>query len=274
MHRYLSKLGSLRLELIAPAHYRSANSTFLHGDTDPWRYERRLDELQRFRGGVYAQESFLRPQDLDWAGRHYSPLDRKRWHVLVVDPLGAIKACVSLHFYSTMPDVEDLTVFDCLRRSTGLELPKYVGAIRQWMGARSSEGLVFGEVGGWAVGREVRNGAATISTIQAAWSLPRLLGNKESLCIATVGKGLRAEKILLRMGGFQISDGHRALPHFFDPGYNSQIEVLGFDSRQTPATMNGFDELAHRLQTARLIAPQIPVRRRAHPVTLGAAAVY
>jgi hypothetical protein len=257
MIRYLSKLDPLRLELIAPERC-PVDPAFTRVSTDHRAYRRRLDELQRFRGGVYVDEGFLRRQDLDTTGRHYSALDRRRWHLLVVNAADDIKACVSLRFYSKVPDVERLTLHEVLHRSTGGRLAMYQRAVRQLMDESADKGLTFGEVGGWAVSPDVRNGAATVATILAAWSLPRIFGCGESLWVATVGKGKRAERILSRMGGFRLCDAQRPLPSFFDAGYNSEIEILGFDSRHPcPAAVEGIDELCRRLRNCRTFGPQL-----------------
>lgn len=272
MIRYLSKLDPLRLELIAPERH-AVSPSFTGVETDPLAYRQRLDDLQRFRGAVYRSEGFLRAQDLDRAGRHYSALDRKRWHLLVVDPADAIKACVSLRFYDEVPSVQRLALHEMLHRSTGPRFGTYQQAVEQLINQSSTEGLKFGEVGGWAVSHDVRNGAATVATILAAWSLPRIFGRNESIWVATVGKGKRAERILTRMGGFRLGDSQNPLPSFFDAGYNSQIEILGFDSRHPcPAAVEGTEELCRRLRGCRVLAPQLSGRRSAARVPMPAMA--
>ncbi len=131
---------------------------------------------------------------------------------------------------------------------------------------------MFGEVGGWAVSPDVRNGAATVTTVLGAWALMQFVG--EWIGVATVGKGRRADRVLSKLGGFRLPDGEGYLPHFFDSDYNSDIEILAFDSRQPcPEAIEAIHCLRRRLMDARIYAatPAIPdtlIRNRAVAVSV------
>jgi len=256
MLRFLSRLAQFQIEVIAPEEH-SRIPALLNVVDDHHLHRQRLSELQQFRGSVYVNEGYFPRQALDEQGRHLSQADLRRWHLLITDRDHAIKACVSMCVYDAMPTIDRLALHEVLVRSTGSQLPVYETAVRGLMDQSVRAGLRFGEVGGWAVSPDVRNGAVTVATILAAWSLPRLFGAGDSMWVATVGKGKRAEKILSRMGGFQLADAKRQLPSFFDAGYNSGIDILGFDSRHPcPDAVDAINELCHRLTSCRYFAPR------------------
>jgi hypothetical protein len=271
MLRLISKLDPLSIEVIAPAH-RPVEGVFADVIEDPQQYRQRLTELQQFRGHVYTQEGFLRRDALDRDGRHVSSLDPGRWHLLICDQQKAIKACLSLRLFDELPELEDLYVYDIVRRSAGANLLKYRHALLQMIERSRERRVMFGEVGGWAVSPDVRNGAATVTTVLGAWALMRFVG--EWIGVATVGKGRKAERVLSKLGGFRLPEGDGFLPHFFDSDYNSNIEILAFDSRQPcPEAIEAIHCLRRRLMDARIYAatPAIPdslLRNRAIAISV------
>lgn len=252
MIRVISKLEPLSIEVIAPAH-RPVEAIFNNVVEDPASYWRRLTQVQQFRGSVYVNEGFLRPDALDHEGRHVSPLDPDRWHLLVCDGDRHIKACLSLRLYDQAPAMHDLCAYELLERSTGRHLMRYTAAIGSLIDQSKRDRVMFGEVGGWAVSPDVRNGAATISTILGAWALMRFVG--DAIWVATVGRGKKADRILSRMGGFRLPEGGNSLPPFFDAGYNSEIDILGFDSRRPcESAVEAIHSLRRRLMDSRFYA--------------------
>jgi hypothetical protein len=185
--------------------------------------------MQRFRGGIYLQEGAILPQQLTSDGRHALPVDEESWHVLTLNEGGKICACLRVHQQPGLQAFEELPVF----RSSLTQCPTWGAKLRhavetQIQCARKSH-LRFGDVGGWAIAADRRRTLEPLRTILAGYSLMEHLGGVAGIVTATCKHG--SAQILRKLGLRPLQSNGETIPAYYDPHYNSEMEVLHFDSR-------------------------------------------
>jgi hypothetical protein len=92
------------------------------------------------------------------------------------------------------------------------------------------ENLSCAEVGGWAVAEELRFTAEALRIALTGYALGDLLGG--CLGLGTVTRRNCSAAILRRIGAKRLHNGNVELPSYFDPGYQCEMELLRFDSRE------------------------------------------
>ena len=91
----------------------------------------------------------------------------------------------------------------------------------------------------------------------AGYGLSRLLGGAIGITAANVTHA--SSSILRRLGGSYLESEGTTLPAYYDPAYNTMIELLRFDSRRPGANFSGLIDLARsRLTTVSVIASRKP----------------
>jgi hypothetical protein len=218
-----------------------------------------LSSAQRFRGGIYLQDGAVRPQQLTDDGRHELPVDAESWHVLTLDPEGRICACLRVHQEAPGRGFERLPV----SQSALTHCPDWGGKLRQAVeseiaSAREAQ-LHFGDVGGWAIAPERRRTLEPLRTILAGYSLMQQLGGVAGIVTATCKHG--SAQILRKLGLRSLQADGEVIPGYYDPHYNSEMEVLSFDSRRpNPRYKAWIAELRGVLSTAPVIRAESRVR--------------
>jgi hypothetical protein len=88
----------------------------------------------------------------------------------------------------------------------------------------------------------------------AAYGLCKILGG--ALGITTANVTHASSSILRRLGGSYLEYEGKVMPAYFDPRYNTMIELLRFDSRR-PADKFGamIEHLKARLVNVQVLAP-------------------
>jgi len=219
-----------------------------------------LASAQRFRGEMYLQDGAVRPQQLTPDGRHHLAVDEQSWHVLTLDENGETCACLRLHQEPSLRAFDKLPV----SRSALTHCPtwgaKLRKAVESEVAAASRQNLLFGDVGGWAIAPSRRCTLEPLRVILAGYSLMQILGGVLGIATATCKHG--SAGILRRLGLRPLHSDGETIPSYYDPHYNSEMEVLAFDSRRpSPKYRQWVAEL-----TAHLIAaPVICARRRPDP---------
>jgi hypothetical protein len=111
----------------------------------------------------------------------------------------------------------------------------------------------YAEVGGWAVAPESRCTSEGLLLALAAYSLGRMMGGVLGLTTATVRHS--SSTILRRLGGSALSVDGEAVPSYFDPKYQCEMELLRFDSRRpSPRYASLIEMLRVKLASVSVIA--------------------
>jgi hypothetical protein len=217
-----------RLVLVAPPEV-PVSREFRNVTIDPQRRQQLVSEVQRLRGSIYVEDGALQRHQLSPDGLHQTPEDERSWHLLFMNKEQQITACA---WYL---EHDDDASFDCLRlRNCPLSnQPEWrdtlATAVESELARARDEGLRYTEVGGWAVAKESRCTSEGLLLALGAYSLGRMLGGALGVTTATVRHSSSA--ILRRLGGSHLEADGRALPPYYDPHYDCQMELLRFDSR-------------------------------------------
>src|SRR5437867_4221294 len=103
------------------------------------------------------------------------------------------------------------------------------GAVESEIARARRAGLRFAELGGWAIAKERRGTPEGLMMALATYGLARILGG--ALGITTANVAHSCSSILRRLGGSFLEFDGTAIPSYFDPRYNTTIDLLRFDSR-------------------------------------------
>jgi hypothetical protein len=106
-------------------------------------------------------------------------------------------------------------------------------AVEAEMARARAEGLRFAEVGGWAISKERRGSPEGLMIALGTYALSRMLGGAIGITTANVAHS--CSSILRRLGGAYLEFEGKPIPSYFDPKYNTEIDLLRFDSRQPSA---------------------------------------
>jgi hypothetical protein len=239
LHRSIAAVDS-RLVLLTPPD-ASIPGTFENVEVDPNRHSRLVTEMQRLRGQTYLRDGAVEPHQLTDDGLHQTPEDEASWHLLMLDKLGRVSACVWYMEHLSTVSVERLRVRDCPLAHQPLWRDTLFTAVELELAYARREGLGYAEVGGWAVAESSRCTSEGLVLALAGYSLGRVLGGTLGITTATVRHC--SSTILRRLGGSALKAGERILPPYHDPRYKCAMELLRFDSRHPSLKYAGFVEL-------------------------------
>lgn len=218
-------------------------------------YENILDEMQKFRGKVYVSERNLIRAELTAEGRHYQAVDRKSWHLLTLNEKGSVAACGRLVFYPRNADFSDLLVsHSALAHSDDWRqtFRKEIEAQIRWAKRCRAR---FAELGGWAIGRELRCTTEAVRMVLAGFALGQLLGGV--IGVSTVNIGHHSSSILRRIGGTPLMAGPIPFPAFYEPQYRAEVEVLRFDAfRPNPRYAEHIRQCREALENVMVISSE------------------
>ncbi len=214
--------------LLAPSRAYPRPFVDMHGDQRL--YDQVLAEVQRFRGGVYVSEGNLRPGDLTVEGLHVQPADHKSWHLVSLDSSNSVAACGRIVFHESNAQFPDLL----LSRSALAHSNRWGSLLRQAVEAEihlaKRRQILFAELGGWAVARQLRCTSEAVRLVLAGYALGRLLGG--ALGVSTVNLQHHSASILRRIGGLPFLAEGIEMPSFYEPAYRAELELLRFDAHQ------------------------------------------
>jgi hypothetical protein len=126
-------------------------------------------------------------------------------------------------------------------------------AVHQEIARARRDGLRYAEVGGWAVSKARRCTSEGLVLALAAYGLCRVLGG--ALGVTTANVTHSSSSILRRLGGSHLEFDGTPMPSYFDPTYNTRIELLRFDSRRPSSKyVSLIDQLKSRLAQVAVIA--------------------
>lgn len=202
---------------------------FKNAGVDVQRHGQLLAELQRLRGALYLEDGAITPDQLTADGRHKLPIDERSWHVLTLDTNGQVSGCSR---YSPYPETVSFRDLGVAKSALAIN-PRWgkllQSAVNDEISLAKNLNIGFGEVGGWALGRELRFTLEALRIALGTYGLAGLLGEAIVLSTATVRNC--SASILKRLGGVPVDASGFSLPRYHEPKYNCEMEILRFDSR-------------------------------------------
>jgi hypothetical protein len=226
-------------------------------ETDRRRHQGLLEQMQRLRAEVYLQDGAIDASSLV-DGRHQSELDPVSWHLLVVNEKGRVQGGARFHQHTPLAVQSDLTAARCPLA----HIPEWADALN---GALESElafardlQLPFVELGGWALGEEIRGSTEALRIALGTYAFWELMGS--AVCISTATHRNCSASILRRIGGRAVRHEHRDLPTYFDSKYNCQMELLRFYSwMPNPRYHVWISQLKEEIRQVQVVAPHVGV---------------
>jgi hypothetical protein len=210
-------------------------------------------EMQSVRGAIYLNEGNVTHHQLSDDGRHQTPEDERSWHLLWTDGSGHVSSCAWYLEHENTTSVRHLRVRHCPLTTLDGWRDKLYSAVESEIARARRANLRYAEVGGWAVSKDRRCTSEGLVLALAAYGLCRMLGG--ALGITTANVTHASSAILRRLGGSYLEYNDSRMPTYFDPGYNTQIELLRFDSRRPSAKYAKLvDMLKMKLATVSVIA--------------------
>jgi hypothetical protein len=253
-----------RLLLVAPLHVTRFDA-FGHVTTDTAQNRRLVEEMQRLRGSIYLDEGNVKQEQLTKDGRHQTPEDDLSWHVMMTDQAGQVRSCALYFEHENASTIQDLRLKNCplVKRAESRDKVKF--AVEAEMARARAAGLRFAEVGGWAISKERRGSPDGLMIALATYGLSRMLGG--SIGITTANVAHSCSSILRRLGGDYLHFEGKPIPSYFDPKYNTEIDLLRFDSRHpSPKYAGLIDTVMVTLANVSVVAasPAATVNRVRH----------
>jgi hypothetical protein len=229
---FLSRLGDLSLELVAPRDQRLP-AVFSRIRPSADQYESMIEQIQQIRGAVCLEDGTIPASAPDARGRHYAPIDETSWHLIVLNQREKLVGCLRVTVYRSGIRLADLKLHEVITRMEIGDQGRYEPAIDAYLADAKSTGLQFAEAGGWAVAKEFRNSSVGSVLCLATVALGQVLGNTLNIASANGGNG--AAKMIRRLAGAEhLSRYGVSLTEFFETHDGVPIEILIWDSRQPP----------------------------------------
>jgi len=247
-----------RLVLLAPSH-ATIPETFTNVTISSQRHAQLVRDMQSVRGAIYLNEGNVKEDELSADGLHQTPEDQKSWHLLWTDSSGQVSSCAWYLEHENSTSIQNLRLRNCPLANAEEWRQKLQGAVELEIARARRDGLRYAEVGGWAVSRARRCTSEGLVLALAAYGLCRMLGG--ALGVTTANVTHASSSILRRLGGSYLEFDGTPMPAYFDPHYNTQIELLRFDSRRPSAKYLGLiDTLKSRLAHVPVVAASSEVR--------------
>lgn len=239
-----------RLVLLAPPD-AEIPETFSNVTFDSQRHSQLVRAMQSVRGAIYLNEGNVRENDLSPDGLHQTPEDEKSWHLLLTDSSGQVSSCAWYLEHDQATSIQNLRLRHCPLADADEWKERLEGAVEGEIARARRDGLRYAEVGGWAVSRARRCTSEGLVLALAAYGLCRMLGG--ALGVTTANVTHASSSILRRLGGSYLEFNGTPMPAYFDPNYNTRIELLRFDSRRPSAKYTGL------IETLRTRLAHVPV---------------
>src|SRR5258708_4816824 len=118
---------------------------------DPIRHAGLVADLQRLRGRTYLRDGAVEPRELTRDGLHLTPEDEDSWHLVMLDRLGRVSACVWFKAHTPTVGVDQLRVRHCPLANHSDWRGLLWSAVEHELACARREGLGFAELGGGAV---------------------------------------------------------------------------------------------------------------------------
>jgi hypothetical protein len=205
--------------------------TFVNVCPDAELHEALVSDIQRFRGRVYRTDGSIPASALDEQGRHWTPVDRDSWHLILLDRAAGVCGCVRATLHPDGGRLSNLKLREVIVR-IGAGGDRYAAAVEAFLANAHRLGRGAVEVGGWAVHEGIRNTTRSPILVLAVYSLAQVLGG--GVIVSVAGRINHSADILHRLGGFPLADEHGPLPAFYDAHHQCELELLGYDPYHPP----------------------------------------
>ena len=251
-----------RLVLVAPPHAMLPH-VFKSVTVDTERHEALVRQMQAVRGSIYLDGGYVTNQQLS-SGLHQTPEDERSWHLLMTDGQGQVSSCAWYLEHDNTTSIQQLRVRNCPLTRFSEWRERLFAAVDSEIAKARHDGLRYVEVGGWAVSAPRRCTSEGLVLALAAYGLCRMLGG--ALGITTANVTHSSSSILRRLGGSYLEFNGTAMPAYFDPKYNTMIELLKFDSRRPSAKYAALIELLREKLAGVPVFAMSHVQRQPSPV--------
>ena len=227
-------------------------STFRKAMVDPRQYDALLGAMQRMRGSIYLNDGAIHHSQLESDGRHVVDSDRRSWHVLSINSAGQVEGCSRYLEHPHRTPFASLIASRAAIASHPVYGAMFSDALRAQMEFARKSGLAFAEVGGWAVQDKLRFTTEALRIALTTFALARWLGGCIGITTATVRHC--SSRILRKIGGAPLDAGAMAIPSYFDPQYQCEMELLRFDSRSpSPRFQSWINTIFNQLAEAPVV---------------------
>lgn len=244
--------GHGRLLLLAPAD-AWIPETLARVECNPKYRATIMAGLQRLRGQTYLNDGAIDRSDLAADGRHVQEVDERAWHLVSMNGRGEISGCARYIAHPQGVRFADTTVSHSPLSQAPEWGPSFRKAVESEIELAGRLGVDYVEVGGWALTSELRCTSEALRIALGMFSLARLLGG----CIGLTTATLRhcSASILRRIGGQALSWNGTAIPGYFDPHYDCEMEVLRFESsRPNPRFEPWIEDLRRHMSAVPVIS--------------------
>lgn len=217
-----------RTVVLAPADVGSLPGSFTRVIRNPGRHAALLSGIQKLRGQVYTEDGAIDPSELTSDGRFVQPIDNHAWHLARLDANGDVCGCA--RYMSYTPDLQfgetgvSQSPLSRSREWSG----RFKTAIESEIAQANKLRVDYVEVGGWALTPELRCTSEALRIALGTFSMSRLLGG--AIGVTTATKRHCSASILRRIGGRPLVAQGVEIPHYFDPRFDCEMEILRFDS--------------------------------------------
>ena len=247
-----------RLVVLAPS-LATPPQAFTNVTLDPTRHRRLVSKMQALRGSVYLHEGNIKPHQLSSNGLHQTPEDEQSWHLLMMASPDDVSSCAWYREHDeTTVSFDDLRVRNCALAQRDGWKERLTASVESEIAQARRERLRYAEVGGWAVANGRRGTPDGLLLALATYGLCRALGG--ALVVTTANVTHCSSAILRRLGGSYLESEGEPLPAYFDPRYNTNIELVRFDSRKpNPRYLGLVQTLMAKLSNVAVVADSFSV---------------
>jgi hypothetical protein len=213
--------------ILAPAE-GEVPDTFLQVEEDANLHETLLAQMQTLRGARYLKDGAITAPELSSDGRHRLPVDEKSWHLLVLNRGGSVCGGARFRRTSNRIGFSELGVGASSMAQSDLWGMKLRAAVEADLELARRRDVAYFEFGGWAVAEEYCCTTEALRIALGLYSLSRSFGGGVGITAAT--RRNHSSSILRRIGGRSLATDGVELPHYYDPQYSCEMEILRFES--------------------------------------------
>ncbi|MBL8212528.1 MAG: hypothetical protein JNK87_17570 [Bryobacterales bacterium] len=212
-----------------------------------------LQAAQRLRGAVYLADGAIAQTDLAPDGRFISRIDQEGWQFLILGQDDEVRGTIRYRPIAQPARFEHLGLSQsslARDRDWALALRR---AVESEFERAAQRDLQYIEVGGWAMGKELRNTTEGLRLALTSFALAMVSGGAFGIVNAT--QRHNSAQILRKVGGSPLQWQGVDLPPYFDQRYRCQMEILRFDSDHLqPRLAQSVSILAESLAKVEVVA--------------------
>jgi hypothetical protein len=190
-------------------------------------YEMMLARMQVMRGRIALAEGAIQKDQLDCDKRFWMPQDKDSWHLLRLGSNGSVEGCIRILEHQDRPKFTSLRLSNSAIARSNNWSGKVRAAVESEVEQVSRRGARVVEPGFWALNESLRVGREAVSIALSVFAWSQLIGDRVAYVTATVRNDSCG--MLRRLGGRGLEFNGEAVPRYFDPEYDCDMELLKFD---------------------------------------------